>query len=447
MKSLIRKITPKFIIQAYHRTLAFLGAFFYGNPSQKMIVIGVTGTNGKSTSSNLIAKVLEGAGYKVGLCSTFNFKIGNEEWANDTKITMPGRFRLQKYLKKMADVGCQYAVVETSSEGIEQFRHKNINYDVAVFTNLTPEHIESHGSFENYKHAKGMLFQSFGAKKKFNGKDAKKISIANIDDEHAEFFLSFPADEKWGFGKTGESARFKSNKEKLRNIVEAKDTQTDSSGVKFYVNGTCFQLKLLGKFNISNALSAITVGLSQSIDIEKIKEALEKVTQIPGRMELVKTNRNFVVIVDYAHEPAGLEQVYKTVSPFPHNKLISVLGSQGGGRDKRKRPVLGRLAGSYTDYVIVTNEDPYDDDPMEIINEVAAGTLEIDGKELGKNVWKILERKEGVEKALSLANEGDIVVITGKGAEQNMVIENGKKVPWDDRRTVREILNGSKHGC
>ncbi|MBU1951735.1 UDP-N-acetylmuramoyl-L-alanyl-D-glutamate--2,6-diaminopimelate ligase, partial [Patescibacteria group bacterium] len=142
-----------------------------------------------------------------------------------------------------------------------------------------------------------------------------------------------------------------------------------------------------------------------------------------------------------------LEQVYKTVSPFPHNKLISVLGSQGGGRDKRKRPVLGRLAGSYTDYVIVTNEDPYDDDPMEIINEVAAGTLEIDGKELGKNVWKILERKEGVEKALSLANEGDIVVITGKGAEQNMVIENGKKVPWDDRRTVREILNGSKHGC
>ncbi|MFH1534910.1 MAG: Mur ligase family protein, partial [Patescibacteria group bacterium] len=328
-----------------------------------------------------------------------------------------------------------------------QFRHKNINYDVAVFTNLTPEHIESHGSFENYKHAKGMLFQSFGAKKKFNGKDVKKISIANIDDKHAEFFLSFPADEKWGFGKKGESAGFKSNKEKLGNVVEAKDTQADSSGIGFYVNGIRFQLKLLGKFNISNALSAITVGLSQSIDIEKIKEALEKVTQISGRMELVKTNRNFVVIVDYAHEPAGLEQVYKTVSPFPHNKLISVLGSQGGGRDKRKRPVLGRLAGSYTDYVIVTNEDPYDDDPMEIINEVAAGTLEIDGKELGKNVWKILERKEGVEKALSLANEGDIVVITGKGAEQNMVIENGKKVPWDDRRTVREILNGSKHGC
>jgi UDP-N-acetylmuramoyl-L-alanyl-D-glutamate--2,6-diaminopimelate ligase len=441
MKSFLKKIIPNFIIQLYHRTLAFLGAFFYGNPSQKMIVIGVTGTNGKSTSSNLIAKVLEESGYKVGLCSTFNFKIGNKEWANDTKITMPGRFRLQRHLKKMVDAGCQYAVVETSSEGIKQFRHKNINYDVAVFTNLTPEHIESHGSFENYKKAKGKLFQSYGSKKKFSGSEIKKVSIANIDDEHAEFFLSFPADEKWGFGKEGEGVRFKSNKEKLENAVEAKDIQADSSGIKFWVNRTHFQMKLLGKFNISNALSAVAVGLSQGIDIEKIKNALEKVTQIPGRMELIKTNQNFVIVVDYAHEPAGLEQVYKTISSFPHNKLISVLGSQGGGRDKQKRPTLGRLAGNYTDNVIITNEDPYNDDPMEIIDEVTEGVLEIDGKELEHNVWKILEREEGIKKALSLADGGDIVIITGKGAEKNMVIKNSEKIPWDDRKAVREILN------
>src|SRR3989339_1455973 len=222
-KSLIKKIVPRFVLNFYHKSMALLAAFVYSNPSDKLIVVGVTGTNGKSTTVALIAKTLEASGAKVGATSTVSFKVADKEWMNNKKMTMLGRFQLQKLLKQMVDAGCTYAVIETSSQGIEQYRHLGVNYDYAVFTNLTPEHIEAHGGFENYKRAKGRLFEHLtrkarkqrgeGQRAKSKGqkqgqglkiKDQKitevgKIIIANVDDEYADYFFSFKADKKIGF--------------------------------------------------------------------------------------------------------------------------------------------------------------------------------------------------------------------------------------------------------
>lgn len=415
MKELIKKITPTFLIDWYHFLLPMLGTFLYRFPSRKMKIIGVTGTNGKSTVVNLTTKILEEGGYKVASLSSIKFKIGKKEWPNTLKMTMPGRFKIQKFLKQALNTGCQYVVLEVTSEGIKQHRHRFIDFDVAVFTNLTPEHIEVHGSFEKYREAKGKLFQT-----------TKGIHIINLDDKNAEYFLNFSADEKYGYatfgGRTSDSLK----------IVEAKNCLEKTDGTNFSINNEEFHLNLLGNFNIYNALAAICVGLSQGIDLETCKRALEKVKGIPGRMEKV-ISEPFEVFVDYAFTPAALEKVYSTLRK---GKLICVLGACGGGRDKWKRPVLGEIAAKYCDQIIVTNEDPYDEDPMEIINQVAKGC---EGK-----AKKILDRREAIKKALKSAQTGDAVVITGKGCEPWICVAKGRKIPWDDREVVKEEFNKLK---
>lgn len=394
MKDLIKKFVPFFIISWYHFGLAFLGAIIYRFPSRKLIVIGVTGTNGKSTVVELASKILAAAGYKVASLSSIKFKIGGKEWPNTLKMTMPGRFKLQRFLRQALNSGSKYAVLEVTSEGIKQYRHKFIDFEVAVFTNLSPEHIETHGSFENYRAAKGKLF-----------KITKGVHIINLDDENAEYFLRFPAKKKYSYGL---------NKGDINN----KDIQ--------------FKLRLIGDFNIYNALAATCVGLSQGINLEICKKVLEAAGGIPGRMQEVISSP-FKVFVDYAFTPNALEKVYQTLTTNHKpqtTKLICVLGACGGGRDKWKRPVLGKLAAKYCQEVIVTNEDPYDEDPMEIINQVAAGTREM--------AIKILDRREAIRKSLELAKPNDLVVITGKGCEPWICLKRAKKIPWDDRTVVRE---------
>lgn len=435
MKKLIKKLIPKFLLNWYHKSLALLGAFFYGYPSKKLIVIGVTGTKGKSTVVYLISKILEEAGYKVGTTSTIQFKIAGKEWINATKQTMAGRFKLQKFLGKMVEAGCQYAVIETSSEGILQYRHLGIDYDVAVFTNLSHEHIEAHGSYEKYKQAKGELFKSLKKPAKMiNSKKINKVSVINLDDKESDYFLGFEADEKFGFSLNNQLSLAN-----LKCFVAAKEIEINPSGINFKIGETSFNLKLLGQFNIYNSLAAVAVALSQNIKLEIAKSALEKITGLPGRMEEIKNNKGFKIFVDYAHEPKGLEEVYKTIKIFYPKKIVSVLGSQGGGRDKTKRPILGKLAGQYTDYVIVTNEDPYDEDPQKIINDVFAGIVQA-GKIENQNCFCILDRREAIKKALSLAQAGDVVIITGKGSETVMAVAAGRKIPWDDRKVTRELL-------
>ena len=413
MKELIKKFIPSFLLDWYHFSLSYLGAVLYRFPSEKIKVIGVTGTNGKSTVVEIISRILEDynppatpplasgerapAGYKVASLSSIKFKIKEKEWPNTLKMTMPGRFKLQKFLRQAVDSGCQYVILEVTSEGIKQHRHRFINFDTAVFTNLTPEHIEAHGGFENYRTAKGKLFQL-----------TKNTHVINVDDTNAEYFLQFSAKKKYTYGL---------NKGDINN----KNLQ--------------LSLRLIGNFNIYNALAAICVGLSQGVDLKTCKRVVEKVEGIPGRMEEV-ISEPFKVFVDYAFTPNALEKVYQTLTnlkPKTYNlkpKLICVLGACGGGRDKWKRPVLGEIAAKYCDEIIVTNEDPYDENPLEIIKQVAKGT--------NNKAKKILDRREAIKEALKLAKEGDAVVITGKGCEPWICIAKGRKIPWDDRKVVKE---------
>ncbi|MFH1712807.1 MAG: UDP-N-acetylmuramoyl-L-alanyl-D-glutamate--2,6-diaminopimelate ligase [Candidatus Jacksonbacteria bacterium] len=430
MKRLLKKFLPASMLLFYHKILAVCANLFYFFPSRHLKVIGVTGTNGKTTTCNLIWQILTESGFKVGLTTSINFKIGEKSWVNLTKQGMQGRFRLQQLLRQMARAGCQYAVIETTSEGIKQCRHWGINYKVAVFTNLTPEHIEAHRSFENYKQAKGQLFAAL---------KGKGISIVNLDDEHAGYFLGFGAKEKWGYGMEHETWNMEQN---YRLLIT--NYQLFSKGAEFAVqyDGQEYQFKtnLLGQFNIYNCLAAIAVGLSQKIEMKVIQEALEKTKPVAGRMEVIyDKNRDLTVIVDYAHDPAALENVYEAIKSLEKANIIAVLGAVGGGRDKAKRPKLGALASKYAQYVIITNEDPYDDDPREIMNQVEAGVKDDPKRKINQNYWMILDRREAIKKAVELACSGDIIALTGKGCEEVMAVKGGF-IPWDDRKVAREVL-------
>ena len=392
-KEKVKKVIPLSCLNCYHFLLAFFGAVIYRFPSAKIKVIGVTGTNGKTTVIEMLGRILEEAGFKVASLSSIRFKIGEKESANKLKMTMPGRFQIQKFLRQAVNSGCQYALLEVTSEGVLQSRHRFIRFAVAVFTNLSPEHIERHGSFEKYREAKGKFFER-----------VKNIHVLNLDNQNVDYFLQFPARKKYTYGhEQGEI----NNKELKLN------------------------LKLPGMFNIDNALAAIAVAFSQGIPVSLAQKVVEGVEGVPGRMEEV-ISQPFKVIVDYAFTPAALEKVYQTLEGLKEKdkRIIAVLGACGGGRDKWKRPVLGEIASRYSQEIIITNEDPYDEDPKEIIREVSQGTK--------GQAREILDRREAINQALRLAREGDIVIITGKGAETSLAEAGGKEIPWDEREVVRE---------
>ncbi len=434
MKKFLKKFIPSFLISWYHYLLALIGAILYRFPSKKMIMIGVTGTKGKSTVVELATKILEEANYKVASLSSINFKITERKWLNTLKMTMPGRFKLQKFLRQALNAGCQYTVIEVTSEGIKQHRHKFIDFNVAVFTNLAPEHIESHGSFKNYRKAKLKLFKETG-----------DVHIINLDDKNAEYFLNFPADEKYGYGIRNQELRIRNQKfSRDVKIIEATGINLKEDYSLFLIHNSLFKIPLIGKFNTYNTLVAICVGLSQGVSLRTCKRALEKVERIPGRMEFIDEGQDFKVIVDLAHTPDSFEQVFKLVSTLPHKKIISVFGSAGGGRDKWKRPELGKIAAKYSDYIILTNEDPYSENPLKIIEDIESGFSQMSNVKCQmSNYKKIPDRREAIRKGISLAQSNDIVLILGKGTEQIMFI-GSKKIPWDDRKVVREKLKNLK---
>lgn len=467
----IKKLIPRKFFKAlqppYHFLVAYSAALVYHFPSRRMIVIGVTGTAGKTSTVYLIAKTLAAAGYKTGFTSTSVFSDGDKEWLNDKKMTMPGRFFIQRTLSQMLKNGCRYAIVETTSEGIKQFRHRFINYDVLVFTNLYPEHVESHGSFENYKEAKGELFshlkhcstkyindnkEVINPKNNFKKLDLARVFktiIVNGDDEQANYFLNFWSEAKivYSFQPELSPDTFLKNlaseaQSRDFRVINGSDIVSSVQGVSLKIKDEPVNLKILGEFNAANALAAYAVGQNQNIPIEKIISGLESVSDLAGKMELIDAGQDFTAIVDYSFEPKALEKLYQTVALIPHNRIIHLLGSAGGGRDRSRRPILGKMAAENADVVIITDEDPYDEDPAEIINQVAEGaeSAERVGKVLGKNLFKILDRREAIEKALLLAKEGDIVLFTGKGAEQYICVADGQKIPWDEGRIVRESI-------
>lgn len=425
VKKLIPKSVFNFFAPYYHAGLAYLGSIYYGNPSKSLKVIGVTGTKGKSTTVYLISKIFEGAGVPVAVIGSLGFKIKDREWPNTLKMTMPGRFKLQKFFYEAKKAGCKYVVLEVTSEGIKQKRHLGINFDCAVFTNLHKEHLESHGSFENYYRAKQELFAK-----------TSNIHVLNADDKNVELFSKFSSKRTIFYGiESGD--------------MRAQNLELKQDASSFEVYGTKFNINFGGRFNVLNCLAALSATAMYGIDLPKTKSVLESIKNISGRMEFIQ-KEPFGVVVDYAHTPDSLEQVYQTLKSEILNpksetnskfqilnskrRLICVLGAAGGGRDKWKRPEFGRIADEYCDEIILTNEDPYDEGPEKIIADVASG---INSK---NKITKVLDRREAIKLALTKAQQGDTVIITGKGSETSMAVAGGKRIPWSDGQIVREFL-------
>jgi len=435
LKSSIRKIVPKSIFSLYHLSLAWLGAVRYGFPSRKMMIIGVTGTRGKTTTSNYIWSVLTAAGYKVGQTGTANIRIGEKEMMNPYHMTMPGRFKMQELLSTMAKAGCEIAIIETPSEGVEQFRHKGIAYDYMVFTVLYPEHLAIHNWDPERCTAKMVeLFAELKnqPKKKLRGNAILKTFFVNRDSDGWEKFWKNDADKKISFGVKNHAD------------ISAGGVTPSVDGVAFVAAGKNYSLKIPGEYNVANALPAIAIGQALKIEDETIAKGLANLATIPGRMEKIDAGQAFAVYVDYAHDGPSIEALLKSAGQMraKNGKVIIVVGAEGGGRDKDKRPVMGKLCASTADYTIVTNVDPYEDEPLPIIMDIANAAVAAGG-ELNKNIFIVEERRAGINKALSLAKPGDIVLVTGKGAEQSMEI-GGHSVPWDDRKVVKEELESIK---
>ena len=430
MMSFLRALVPAPALDAYHRALSWLAGFIYRHPSREMVVIGVTGTNGKSSTCYFLAKALEATGAKTGMTSTAMFKVADDEWINDTKMTMLGRFALQRLLRQMADRGCRYAIVETSSQGILQHRHKDIAYDICVFTNLTPEHLEAHGGFENYKRAKLELFtHTVGLPAKtIDAEPVPRFAILNADDEHSKDFALKQFDHVFWYG--------------VHHDGDAVATNIHASidHVAFTVGTVDFSIQTPGEVMVQNALAAIATAEACGFPRQDIADRLASAKGIPGRYESIQEGQPWHVIVDYAYEPAALGKLFDYVDRFKGDgRVIHVTGSAGGGRDVARRDVIGRLSAKRADITIVTNEDPYDDDPRSIIDAVANGSASA-GKKEGENLFRINDRFEAIRKAMSLARPGDIVLLTGKGSEPVMAVANRKKIPWDDREAARKAI-------
>ncbi|MBI2050950.1 MAG: UDP-N-acetylmuramyl-tripeptide synthetase [Parcubacteria group bacterium] len=443
LKQCVKKFIPRLFLSAYHKALAIAANIIYWFPSHQLITIGVTGTKGKSSTVIMITRILEEAGFAVGSMNTVFFKIGGKEWQNNKKQGMLGRFALQKMLRAMVRKKCTHAVIEVTSEGVAQHRHWGIAFDVLVFTNLTPEHIESHGSYERYRAAKQLVFRNLSKtrRKTIGGSQVKKVIIANAEDAEASQFLKFKADEKWSVSSDPACLPvLKNNFEAHLCADEVKDTE---QGASLSLEGRYIQLPFHGAFMARNALLAIAASRSLGVALSACEQALENMGPIPGRVEMLKTKSNATVIIDYAHEPQSFEAIFKLGRSLAGaHRVISVFGATGGGRDAAKRPVMGALAGCHSDIIILTTDDPYDDDPQAIINDILPGIAQSPKKwNQGKNLWSIVDRAQAIKRSLALAQSGDIVLLLGKGSEPVMAVAHGKHVPWSDRSVVESLTS------
>jgi UDP-N-acetylmuramoyl-L-alanyl-D-glutamate--2,6-diaminopimelate ligase len=407
----IKRFLPNWIFHAlqpiYHYVLALLGAVIYRAPSRKLYVIGITGTKGKSSTSEITNAILEEAGEKTAMVNGIRFKVGDDSVPNQLKMTMPGRFTIQKYMREAVRADCKYFILEMTSEGTKQFRHKFIALDALIFTNLSPEHIEAHGSYEKYRDAKLKIAKALEGSKKVG-----RVIVANRDDKESGRFLDINVPNKLTFS-----------------LDDAKIFRILPEGVEITFSGERIESKLRGQMNIYNMLAGATLARFLGVNTKTIKKALFDVS-IPGRLQYVRAGQDFDVIVDYAHTADYLRQVYEI---FPKKNKICILGSTGGGRDKSKRKNMGEIADEHCSEVILTNEDPYDEDPRKIIDDVAQGITR-------HKPHIYMDRREAMRAGFALAQKDDVVIITGKGTDPYIMIENGQKIPWSDARIAKEEL-------
>jgi len=410
------RFIPQFLKNTfYHLPLAVFAAVYFGFPARRLRVIGITGTNGKTTTTQFIARILQKAGKKVAMTSTITFEISDRKWTNASKFTTLSAWKLQKFLREAVRSGCEYAVLETSSHALDQYRVWGINYEIAVITNVTHEHLDYHRTMKEYRRAKRRLF------------DRAHMAVVNFDMENPEEYLNIKS-----FTKS-----LSYSTEKPMADIYAEQLVFDTLETSFLVQGRMFRIHLPGRYNVENALASLAVARLLEIDFVIAGQALDEIMGIPGRMEFIPNVHGLHILIDYAVTPDSLEKLYTLVTGMRLEgaRIIAVFGSCGE-RDRSKRPIMGSLVSSFADIVILTNEDPYHENPERILDEIEGG---IRGKEKDKNYWRIPDRREAISQALEVARPGDWIVVTGKGAEESMAIGD-LRLPWNERSVIEEEI-------
>lgn len=389
-----------------------LCAAWFGHPERKMHFVGVTGTNGKTTITNLIKHILTKSGHTVGLIGTIQNEIGNQVVHTDN--TTPFVYDLMALYAKMADAGCDYVVMEVSSFGLVQQRIGETHFDTAVFTNLTQDHLDYHGTMEQYYQAKKLLFSRCDH------------AVIDTDDSYGKRLFSEIACSKISYGSSNQ-ADFYADAIKLR--ADGTSFWLCCGGKSYPVN-----LHLTGMFNVSNALAAVAACHALGMPLGRIQTALETCTGVRGRCEVIPTDRDFTVICDYAHTPDAVENILQSVKEYTQGRLICLFGC-GGNRDATKRPKMAQAAAKYADFLMVTSDNPRDEDPQVIIEDILAG---LKGSEVLYEV--VVDRKEAILRSMQLAQPGDVIVLAGKGHEDYQVLPGGVHIHMDEREIVRECL-------
>jgi len=419
---------PYVLVPDSRQALAHLAAAFYGHPARKLRVIGVTGTDGKTTTVELIRSILAAAGRKTGMISTVEALIGDEHYPTGLHVTTPDALQVQGYLGQMVAAGTEYAVLEATSHGLAQHRVTACDFDVAVVTNITHEHLDYHKTYEDYREAKARLFRDLA--RSFRKPDTPKTSILNADDSSFEHLRPIPADRYLTYGLEPPADIT------ARDIVH---TPTATGFTAVTPDGEFdVRTELPGPFNIYNILAAIAVGVSQEVSFEAMQEGIQAVRGVPGRMERIDSGQDFTAIVDFAHTPNALQRALETARGLTDGRVIVVFGC-AGLRDMGKRPMMGEIAGKLADRVVITAEDPRTEDLNTIMAQIAVG-CERAGRREGEDYWRVGDRGEAIEFAVKMAQAGDLVIVTGKGHEQSMCFGT-TELPWDDREAVRKALN------
>ena len=410
---------PWILVEDSRLALAEISNAFYGHPSEKLKLIGVTGTNGKTTTTNLICNIIEAQGYKTGLIGTIHNRIGDK--ILEGSRTTPESLELQQMFAQMVEEGIGYAVMEVSSHALELHRVTCCDFDIAVFTNLTQDHLDYHVTMENYCQAKTILFKMLGSKGEVAS--LQKTAVINIDDPWANHFMvasnapvvtySMHKDASW----------------------KAEDVQVGAKGVQYSVDGHPVKLHLTGNFNVYNSLAALAVGEALGFPLENVIRALEQVPGIAGRFQTVTGAKDFSVIVDYAHTPDGLENVISTAQAFAKGRVITVFGC-GGDRDRTKRPLMGAMAAELSDYCVVTSDNPRTEDPEQILKDILPGVEE----HMQPETYHVeVDRRKAIHYAVQMAQPGDVVLLAGKGHENYQDV-NGHKHHFDDYEVAQEAI-------
>lgn len=420
----IKQMIPQNIKNYYHKVMIRLFNIYYDDPSSKLAVIGVTGTDGKTTTCTLIYEILKGAGYKVGLITTISARIGEESIPTGFHVTTPDPQVLLNLMKRMIDAGMEYVVLETTSHGLDQNRVSTIKFHAGIFTNVTHEHLDYHKTYEAYLNTKATLIHLI----KPGG-----FVVINLDDKSSEVLCKKASDHKlktYTYGFTEKADLF------------ATDYEDTTTTTKFNVhNGDQtfpVEMHLPGEYNVYNALGAIQVGLELGISQDVVARALSDVKTLEGRWEVLQ-KEPYKVVVDFAHTPNALEKMLEYArQDNPTGRLIVVFGT-AGKRDIEKRPQMGRIAGNLADLVILTAEDPRGENIININRQIAVGLAEV-GKIEEKDYFSITDRRKAIARAMKLAKPGDTVVITGKGHEKSMNIDGVNEIPWSDQMVVKELI-------